>query len=111
MIYQDDQKLFLASPDGLINREYGLELKNVLPKTQVYYLLNQAELLKEYFIQVQMSLFVSGFEVWDLMSNCDGLPPLIIRVERDNKFIEKLREQLEGFCSELAQTVVKLKNL
>lgn len=111
MIYPDKQKRFLASPDGLINREYGLELKNVLPKTQVYYLLNPNELLKDYFIQVQTCLLVSEFSRWDLMSNCDGLPPLILQVERDEAFIAKLKAELESFCTELAGIVNKLKEL
>ena len=111
MIYPDEQKLYLASPDGLINREYGVEMKNPLPKTAVFYLLNPNELLKEYFIQVQTCLLVSGFDRWDLMSNCDGLPPLILRVERDEGFISKLKSELEKFTCELANTVKRLKEL
>lgn len=111
MIYPDEQKLYLASPDGLINRQRGLEMKNVLPKTQIFYLLNPKELIKEYFIQVQTCLLVSGFDRWDLMSNCDGLPPLILVVERDEVFISKLKTELEKFTCELAATVKKLREL
>lgn len=111
MIYPDEQKKYLVSPDGLINREYGLEMKNPLPKTHVFYLLNPNELLKEYFIQVQTCLLVTGFSRWDLMSNCDGLPPLILRIDRNEKFIDKLKTELESFCLELSATVKKLKEL
>src|SRR4030042_4915268 len=35
VIYKDDKKQFLCSPDGILIGQYGLELKNPLPKTQV----------------------------------------------------------------------------
>ncbi|MDP2159281.1 MAG: YqaJ viral recombinase family protein, partial [Flavobacterium sp.] len=111
IIYQNEERKILASPDGLINREYGLELKNVLPKTQVYYLLNSNKLLTEYFVQVQACLFISNFKRWDLFSYCEGLPPLILRVERDEKYISSLAEELEKFCYELQKMIKTLKNL
>lgn len=108
MIYPDENKRFLCSPDGLVNREYGLELKNVLPKTQAKYLYND-KLPTEYFIQVQASLFISGYDRWDFCSYSPGLPPLIIKVERDEAFIQKLSEELYKFCKELDEIERKLK--
>lgn len=108
VIYKDDKKQFLCSPDGLINREEGLELKNVLPKTQVKYLLND-KLPSEYFGQIQMSLFITGFKCWWFMSYVDEIRPLIIRCEPDADFQIKLRVQLELFCSELLTIINKLK--
>jgi len=110
MIYPDESKKYLVSPDGLIGREYGLELKNVLPKTQVYYLLNPDKLLDEYFVQVQTALLVTGFDRWDLMSNCDGMKPLILTINRDEAFLKKLSEELDKFCLELSMVINKLKD-
>ncbi len=108
IIYKDESKKFLCSPDGIINGKYGLELKNVLPKTQVKYLLDD-KMPSEYFSQVQFSLFVSGFNFWDFMSYSPGLKPLIITVERDEKFLEALEIELEKFCQDLKEIIEKIK--
>jgi hypothetical protein len=108
VVYKDDKKQFLCSPDGLINREYGLELKNVLPKTQVKYLLDNC-LPDEYFSQIQMSLYITDFKYWMFTSYVPAMKPLIIRVERDEVFITKLGIELDKFCVELEQIVNKIR--
>lgn len=110
MIYQDENKRFLCSPDGIINREYGLEMKNVLPKTQVGYLLS-GKLPGEYFVQIQTSLLITGFSKWVFMSVADGLPPLIIDIPRDYDFTARLKIVLDEFCDELDATTEKLRAL
>ena len=108
VIYKDKAKEFLCSPDGIVNNEYGLELKNVLPKTQVKYLLDNV-LPSEYFSQIQFSLYVTDFKFWDFCSYYPGLKPLLIRVARDEKFIRALRIELEIFCGELKEIINKIK--
>ena len=108
VVYKDKEKKFLCSPDGIINNEYGLEMKNVLSKTQVKYLLS-GKLPSEYFSQIQFSLYVTGFKFWDFLSYSPGLKPLIIRIERDEKFITILKAELYIFCDELASAIKKLK--
>ena len=110
MIYQDEQRRFLASPDGIVNREYGLELKNVFPKTQVGYLLS-GKVPNDYIVQVQASLFISGFSRWVFMSVADGLPALILDVQRDWAFTAALSVALNDFCSELNELERKLRGL
>ena len=110
MAYPDEQKKYLCSPDGLIERKRGLELKNVIPKTQVQYLLD-GKLPTKYFIQCQGSLLVTGCDAWDFMSYCPGMPPFIIQVERDEIFIQKLESELDSFVIELAGIIKKLKTL
>jgi len=107
VVYKDEEKKFLCSPDGIINSEYGLELKNVLGKTQVKYLLKN-EVPSEYFSQIQFSLYVTGFKYWMFMSYTPGLRPLIIRVERDEPFLIKLKVELILFCEELEEIVTKI---
>lgn len=106
--YPDKEKRFLCSPDGLILESHGLEMKNVMPKTQVKYLLDNA-LPSEYFQQVQFSMLVTGFKRWDFMSYCPGLKPLIIKVTRDERFLLALSDELNRFCQELEQIVKKIK--
>lgn len=107
VVYKDEAKQFLCSPDGLID-DYGLELKNVIPKTQVKRLIDN-RLPSEYFGQIQFSLYVTGFKFWDFMSYCPAMKPLIIRVKRDEKYIGVLGIELEKFCNELKEIVEKIK--
>ena len=108
LVYKDKKRLFLCSPDGIIDSKEGLELKNPLPKTQVKRLI-EGKLPTEYFSQVQFSLLVTGFEVWNFMSFCPDMPELILKVERDEKFIKKLHSELVAFCEELEEIVNKIK--
>lgn len=108
VIYKNEEKKFLCSPDGLCNGS-GLELKNVLGKTQVKYLLAN-RLPPEYFAQVQGSLFITGFETWDFMSYCPGIEPFLITVSPDLEYQSFLCDALEEFCSELDNLYQKLKN-
>lgn len=108
VVYKNERKQFLCSPDGIVNNKYGLELKNPLPKTQVKYLLDN-KLPSEYFSQVQFSLYVTSFKFWDFLSYYSGLKPFIIRVERDEKFITALKIELQLACEEIDRLVEKLK--
>ena len=106
--FPDEWKLYSCSPDGIINDYRGLELKNVLPKTQVEYLLG-GTLPAKYHGQVQGSLLVTGFDRWDFLSYSPGLPPLIVEVHRDEAYISKLAVALDDFAADLQRTVAKLR--
>lgn len=103
-----DSKAYGCSPDGLVGVDAGLEIKSPLMATQVAYLLN-GKLPIDYFQQVQGSMAITGRPFWWFVSYYPGIKPLIIKVERDDKFIQKLEEQLAVFCSELKEVVTKLK--
>jgi len=98
VVYQDEQKKYLCSPDGIVNGKYGLELKNPLPKTQVKYLL-------------QGSLFITGFYRWDFQSYVPGMPLLAISVSRDETLITKLESELHTFVFELDGVIRKLREM
>ena len=108
VIYKDEQKKFLCSPDGIIKEKYGLELKNVLPKTQVKYLLEN-KLPEDYFGQCQMSLYITGFDYWQFLSYVPAMKPLFVRVEPDKAYQKALQVELEIFVDELEKTVKKLR--
>jgi len=110
VIYPNKEKRYLCSPDGIIAGAYGLELKNVLPKTQVKYLLS-GELPTEHVLQVQGSLLVTGFDRWDWMSYSPGLPVLLLTITPNRELISKLEAALQDFAIELALTVRKLKEM
>ena len=109
LVYKDERKHFLCSPDALIPAsKRGVEFKNVLGKTQSKRL-RENRLPTEYFTQVQTSLYVTDYESWDWMSYCPGMKPLIIRVERDEVFIKKFALELEVFCHRLEEIVNQIK--
>lgn len=108
LIYKDSEKKFLCSPDGIIGGEYGLELKNVLAKTQAKYLLS-GNLPQEYFAQIQFSLYITGFKFWDFLSYYPSMRPLLVRVEANPAFQEALKRELGQFCTDLDKVVDKIK--
>ena len=97
-----------CSPDGLIGENGIIEIKCPLIATHVGYLL-KGELPIDYFQQVQGGLLVTGREWTDFISYYCGMDPLIVRVERDDAFIDKLKGHLEDFCIELDKIVKTLK--
>jgi len=107
VVYKDEKKEFLCSPDGIIGNKYGLELKNVLPKTQVKYILEN-KVPPEYFAQIQFSLYVTGFKFWDFFTYSPVLKPVQIRVERDEVFLKALEKELKLFCEELVDVIERI---
>lgn len=99
LVYQDDTRRVCCSPDGLVG-EGGLEIKCPALHTAVDYLL-RGQLPAEYVQQVQGSMWITEAPWWDFLSYFPGLPPLLLRVERDEQFIAKLAEQVERFLADL----------
>jgi len=95
-----DDGLVACSPDGLVGKDGGLEIKCPTLPTHVEYLY-KGGLVEKYFQQVQGSLFVSGRKWWDLISYYPGLKPVIIRVTPDKTFLTALKVELALFCIEL----------
>jgi hypothetical protein len=89
-----------CSPDGMIDETTGVEIKCPRMETHIGYLLD-GELPSDYVCQVQGSMFVTGGDHWHFMSYCRRLPPLIIRVERD----EKIQSSLEAAISAFAESM------
>jgi hypothetical protein len=93
-----------CSPDSLLGDNGGLEIKTALPHIQVERLL-RGELPAEHRAQVQGNLWVAEREWWDFVSYCPRLPLLIVRVQRDDKYIEQMSAAVDAFNEELATTV------
>lgn len=99
IIYLDKDKQVAASPDGVnFEIETGLEIKCPSAAKHVAYL-RANTCPKEYVHQVQGSMMVTGFKSWYFMSYHPDIKPLIIKVDRDEEYIETLRnavfEQVE----------------
>lgn len=109
-IFKDEQRTVGCSPDGLIGEDEGIEIKCPILSTQVEYLLAQ-KLPTKYVQQVQGSMYVTGRKVWWFISYYPGLDPLLLKIERDEGFIEKLHKEVETATLELAMMIRKLKGV
>jgi hypothetical protein len=109
LVYPDDKKRYSCSPDGMMVTA-GVEIKCPNLSTHVGYLLN-GNLPVEYIPQVQGSMLVTGFYHWLFCSYYPGISPLIIYVERDDKFCAKLKIELDDFCERLDEVEIKLKDM
>ena len=110
-IYSNEERLIGCSPDGLIpvndGDDGGLEIKCPAPHTHVEYLLG-GKIPTKYIPQVQGCMLVTGRRWWDFMSFHPEMPPLIVRVDRDDTYICKLSELLSAFNSEMQEKRAKL---
>ncbi len=109
-VYKDEQKMIGCSPDALVDHNGGFETKDAQFTVQ-YDRLMDGKMITSHIPQVQGSLYVCEREWWDWQSYCSGLPYLLIRNYRDEKYISRLAEELEKFCFELAVRIKKLKEM
>lgn len=98
-----------ASPDSLIGDAGGLEIKTALGHIQIERL-KAGKLPPEHRAQVQGNLWVSERQWWSFMSYSPGLPPLIVRVERDDAYIAELAKAVVAFNDELDMLVASLRS-
>jgi len=109
LIFPDGRPGYHISPDGLIvGEDAGLELKSVVPATQAKYLDN-GKMPTAYILQVQMSMFVTGWDTWWFCSHHPAFKPFIIEVKRDETIISIIGTELNQFVSELKNLVERLK--
>lgn len=106
-ITTDDGKIG-CSPDRLIGSDGMLELKNPKAHTHVGYLLGAGP-DESYRVQLQGQLFVCEREWVDIMSYYPGMPEAVVRVGRDEKFIEKLSALLYEAVAEVERRMEELK--
>jgi hypothetical protein len=97
-----------ASPDRLIGEDGLLELKVPSEHTHVAYMLTRA-VDAEYYPQVQGQLWVTGRKWLDIMSYSPEMPPVIIRVERDEKYIAIMAAAVTTFSEHLEMMAADLR--
>ena len=88
-----------VSPDGLIGSDGGLEMK--CPKSSIVHVERFISgVPEEYMPQIQGGMWVTGRKWWDFVSFDPRMPEshrlLIIRVERDQKYIDALQDAVIG---------------
>jgi len=90
-----------CSPDGLIGSDGGLEVKCPFNSTIHLENLISRTIPKKYIPQVQGCMYVTDRKWWDFISFDPrynlGLKIMIVRVERDQDYIDKLKDRIEKF--------------
>lgn len=105
------------SPDGLVGDDGGLEIKCPKPSTHIKYLRNQAGYLQkkkpptEYYQQVMGCLWITEREWWDFLSYHPSLPPMLVRVERDEEYIKLLAAEVEKACEIIENQVQYIRSI
>ncbi|MCT8721943.1 YqaJ viral recombinase family protein [Glaesserella parasuis] len=106
-VYRNADKDMMISPDGLIpTLRKGLEIKCPQMKTHIKYII-EGVVPSEYIIQVQVALWVTGYDSWDFVSYCPEYQKqtlFIHTAERDpvlmkafDKYIPQFIETLKAF--------------
>lgn len=95
-----------ASPDGLIGKDGGCEIKCPAQST-VHVETLECGMPPEHRAQVQGTLWVTGRKWWDFISYDPRLPAhlqlYVERVERDEAYIKTLAEEVAKFLAEVEQ--------
>lgn len=99
-----------CSPDSLVGKDGGLEIKTALPHIQVERLLANA-CPAEHRAQVQGNIWIAEREWWDFVSYWPSLPPLIVREYRDDEYIARLATAVDQFNDELAEMAERIRGL
>lgn len=103
---------FGCSPDGLVGDDGLIEIKCPNTATHIDYVM-QDKVPTKYIPQIQCQLAVTGRKWCDFVSFDprlpDGLQILIVRLERDDKYIEKLEARVVKFLDEVNSAVNGLK--
>jgi len=102
------------SPDGLVGDDGLWEAKCPNTATHIDYLVTK-KFPKKYIDQVQWQMACSGRKWADLMSFDPRMPEhlnkLIIRVERDDAYIEKMAVEVIKFNSEIESKIKLLEEM
>ncbi len=104
-----DDELVGCSPDRLVGKAGGLEIKMLSAKNHVAFLLGGN--IDKYKAQIQGCLYITGRKWWDFLAFNPGMLSIITRFKRDERFIECLKSYLDVFLRDFAEAKAKLGEL
>lgn len=102
-VYKDESKMVGCSPDGLmVLEDRGCEIK--CPKKRIHeaYFL-EGICPKKYVAQVQGSMWVTGYPVWDFVSYHPFYEAFIVEVKRDEVFHAAMDKIIQDFIARLIE--------
>ena len=99
-----------CSPDGLLPDGTGLEIKSPQPPNHIAYLLG-GTVPDQYLPQVQFSIYVTGAPHWTFVTYNNQLPPLVVRVDRDEKAQAAIAEAVMLFNARFDAALAHINQL
>jgi len=103
-----DDRLAGCSPDGLVGDDGGLEIKCLSASNHVGALLGSAN---EYPVQIQGCMWLCERTWWTRLYYNPAMPPVVVRVERDDSFIALLAVTVNAFIGRLQSAQARLLEL
>lgn len=105
---------FGASADGLIEDEGGVEYKCFVAPSKLRTILLSGD-ISEHYDQIQGGMWLTGRQWWHFGLYCPTLDPIgkaltIFPIDRDESYIEALKEDLEAFDTLVEQYKELLAN-
>ena len=110
-IYQEGRRVGV-SPDGIIpNKKIGVELKcPITAKVHADFLCND-KIKSEYQYQVQLSLYVSGYDSWIFASFNPSFKSNMLSykvIEKDKSIFDRFDNELPFFINDLDESLSKI---
>ena len=97
-----------CSPDGLVGDDGMIQIKCPAFNTHIGYIMDN-KVPKDYYVQMQAELYVSGRKWNDFVSFHPELPMLILRVEPDKEMFKKIAEEIELAKQKVEETIKKIE--
>lgn len=108
---EHDNAAIGCSPDGLINRRKGVEIKCPAPKEHIN-IINKG--IKKYIPQMQGGMWILDYDSWVFASFCPDVkecPLYLVEVVRDDGMIKEISDSSIMAAEEVTQAVNKIKKL
>lgn len=103
-----------ASPDGLVGNDGLIEIKCPNTATHIENLLSKS-VDKKYITQMQWQMACTGRKWCDFVSfdprMGEGLQMVVIRVDRDEDYIQMLETEIKKFLSEVESKIKQLEEI
>lgn len=111
-VLHKDYDFIGCSPDGLVNRDGGIEIK--CPYNSVNHVKTlQSGMPEEHMAQLQGCMWITNKAFWDFVSYDPRMPEGMQfyrqRIERDQAYIKELKKELLSFNAEVELEVKSLK--
>lgn len=99
-----------CSPDAFLGDDGLLEVKTAKPSVLIP-MLERGTFPPEHVAQVQGALWVTERKWADIIVYWPKMPPLIVRAERDVRYIAELARAVAEFKSDLADLVARIRRM
>jgi hypothetical protein len=112
LLLHDAWGSFGASPDGLVGKDGGIEIKCPMPPNLVSACM-WPDPPEDYMPQVQAALWLTGRKWWDLIlfGPEPGLPRRTWRIEPDAGMHDAFESALPGFCKEVDDAEFRMREI